>query len=161
MDYMRIQFAGSRDSGMPKVISANRLADGIVVYAGHDGSWSEQLSQAKIFAAKADAEAGLLIAHNDAKQNLVVEPVVVEVTEDASGLRAVTLREIIRAGGPTIDFLPRTWAFAHSAGPSPANSDNRDPNALMRVPRSADTRAHELREHEFMVAANLSEEIAQ
>jgi Protein of unknown function (DUF2849) len=143
---------------MPKVISANRLADGIVVYAGLDGSWSEQLSQAKIFAAKAEAEAGLLIAQNDAKRNLVVEPVVVEVTEEASGLRAVTLREIIRARGPTIDFLPRTSAFAHGADPPPANSDKRDPNALLPVPRSADTQVHVLREHEFMVAADFSKE---
>src|ERR1700724_2131167 len=73
---------------MSKVISANRLADGIVVYGGRDGSWTEQLSQAKIFTSKAEAEAGLLLAQNDAKRNLVVEPVVVEVTEDASGLRA-------------------------------------------------------------------------
>ena len=145
---------------MPKVISANRLADGIVVYAGLDGSWSERLSQAKIFAAKAEAEAGLLIAQNDAKRNLVVEPVVVEVTEDTSGLRAVTLREIIRARGPTIDFLQRTSAFSHGADPPPANSDKRDPDALLRVPRSADTQAHVLREHEFMVAADFSKEIA-
>jgi Protein of unknown function (DUF2849) len=121
---------------MAKVVSANRLADGIVVYAGRDGSWSEHLSQAKIFASKAEAEAGLLIAQNDAKRNLVIEPVVVEVTEDASGLRAVTLREIIRARGPTIDFLPRTWAFAHLAHPP-------------QVPRSADTRVHDFGEHDF------------
>ncbi len=132
---------------MPKVISANRLADGIVVYAGRDGSWSEQLGQAKVFASKAEAEAGLLIAQNDAKRNLVVEPVVVEVTEDAGGLRAVTLRDIIRARGPTIDFLPRTWAFAHGADPPPANSANRQ--------------AGDRREPELMVAADLSDEIAQ
>jgi hypothetical protein len=111
---------------MPKVICANRLADGIVVYADRDGSWSERLSQAKIFASKAEAEAGLLIAQNDAKRNLVVEPVEVEVAEDAGGLRAVTLREAIRARGPTIDFLPRTHAFAHVANPPQENTVKRD-----------------------------------
>jgi hypothetical protein len=100
---------------MPKVICANRLADGIVVYAGRDGSWAERLSQAKIFASKAEAEAGLLVAQDDAKRNLVVEPVLVEVTDDVGELRAVTLREKIRALGPTIDFLPRTQAFAKDA----------------------------------------------
>src|ERR1700730_14160837 len=120
---------------MAKVISANRLADGIVVYAGRDGSWSEQLSQAKIFPSKAEAEAGLLVAQNDAKRNLVVEPVEVEVTEDASGLRAVTLREIIRARGPTIDFLPRTWGFAPGADAPAANSAKRDPKTVLRIPR--------------------------
>jgi hypothetical protein len=146
---------------MPKVISANRLADGIVVYVGRDGSWSERLSQAKIFASKAEAEAGLLVAQKDAKRNLVVEPVVVEVTEDASGLRAVTLREAIRARGPTIDFLPRTHAFAHGADPPQENTAKRDPNAVLRFPRLADTREHDPREHELMVAADFREEIAR
>jgi hypothetical protein len=146
---------------MPKVISANRLTDGIVVYAGRDGSWSEQLSQAKIFASKAEAEAGLLVAQNDAKRNLVVEPVVVEVTEDAGGLRAVTLREIIRARGPMIDFLPRTWTFAPGADPPPANSAKRDPNAVLRIPRLADAREHDPREHELLVAAAFPEAIAR
>lgn len=112
---------------MPKVISANRLADGIVVYAGRDGSWFERLSQANIFASKAEAEAGLLLAQDDAKRNLVVEPVVVEVAEDASGLRAVTLREAIRARGPTIDFLPRAHAFAQDADPAQENTAKREP----------------------------------
>jgi len=146
---------------MPKVISANRLADGIVVYAGRDGSWSEQLSQAKIFANKAEAEAGLLVAQNDAKRNLVVEPCVVEVTEDAGGLRAVTLREIIRARGPTIDFLPRTWAFAHGADPPQKNTAKQATKAALRIPRLAAARQHDPREHELMVAAAFPEAIAR
>jgi Protein of unknown function (DUF2849) len=146
---------------MPKVISANRLADGIVVYAGRDGSWFERLSQAKIFASKAEAEAGLLIAQNDAKQNLVVEPVVVEVAEDASGLRAVTLREAIRARGPTIDFLPRTHAFAQDSDAPQKNTAKRATKAVLRIPRLAATREHDPREHELMVAADFPEEIAR
>jgi hypothetical protein len=146
---------------MPKVISANRLADGIVVYAGRDGSWSERLSQAKIFASKAEAEAGLLVAQNDAKRNLVVEPFVVEVAEDATGLRAITLREAIRARGPTIDFLPRTHAFAQDADSPPANSAKRDPNTVLRIPRLADTRKHDPMNHELVVAADFPEAIAR
>jgi hypothetical protein len=137
---------------MPKVISANRLADGIVVYAGRDGSWFERLSQAKVFASKAEAEAGILVAQNDAKRNLVVEPVVVEVAEDASELRAVTLREAIRARGPTIDFLPRTDAFAHADLP-PASSAKQATKAVLRIPRLADTREHDPRGNELVVAA--------
>jgi hypothetical protein len=146
---------------MPKVISANRLADGIVVYAGRDGSWFERLSQAKIFASKAEAEAGLLVAQNDAKRNLVVEPVVVEVAEDASGLRAVTLREAIRARGPTIDFLPHTHVFRQDADALQENTAKLDPNAILRIPRLADTREHDPRQHDLMVAADVPEEIAR
>ena|ERR1700730_3404107 len=134
---------------MAKVISANRLADGIVVYAGRDGSWSEQLSQAKIFPSKAEAEAGLLVAQNDAKRNLVVEPVVVEVTEDASGLRAVTLREIIRARGPTIDFLPRTWTFTRGAGSPPTNLAKARPESGFADSRSGRRAECDPREREL------------
>lgn len=146
---------------MPKVISANRLGDGIVVYAGRDGAWATRLSQAKIFASKTEAETALLVAQNDAKRNLVVEPVVVEITEDASGLRAVTLREAIRALGPTIDFLPRPHAFAQDVGAPPANSAKQATNAVLRVPRLADTRAHDPREHELISAADFPDAVAR
>jgi hypothetical protein len=139
---------------MPKVISANRLADGIVVYFGRDGSWFERLSQAEVFASKAEAEAGLLIAQNDAKRNLVVEPVVVEITDDASGLRAVTLREIIRARGPTIDFLPRTHAFAPGADAPQENTAKQGTEAVLCIPRGV--REHDPREHELLVGDGLS-----
>jgi len=91
---------------MPKVISANRLADGIVVYVGPDGSWLERLEQAKIFASEAETEAGLGRARDDAKRNLIVDPFAVEVASRPSGFDAVTLRNAIRARGPTIDFAP-------------------------------------------------------
>lgn len=100
------------------VVTANRLADGVVVYIGCDGSWSETIEEAKVFATKEDAEAGLGAAHNDAKRNLIVEPFIVEVAEDAAGLHAVTLREAIRARGPTIDFLPPVREV-READPSP------------------------------------------
>ncbi len=129
---------------MPKVICANRLADGIVVYAGRDGAWAERLSQAKIFADKAEAEAGLLLAQNDAKRNLVAEPVVVEVIADAGGLRAVTLREAIRALGPTIDFLPRPHPFAQDAGAPQENTAKQTSNATLRIPRLENAREREL-----------------
>ncbi|WOJ90003.1 DUF2849 domain-containing protein [Methylocapsa polymorpha] len=93
---------------MPKVVSANRLADGIVVYIGPDGTWLEALGKAKIFETEAEAETGLLAARDDAKRNLILDPFVVEVAHDEAGLRAVSLRNAIRARGPTIDFTPRT-----------------------------------------------------
>lgn len=93
---------------MPKVVSANRLGDGVVVYIGPDGSWLETLDKAKIFENDAEVETGLLAARNDAKSNLILDPLVVEVARGEGGLTAVTLRDAIRARGPTIDFSPRT-----------------------------------------------------
>jgi len=40
--------------GMPQVISANRLIDGIVIYGGRDGAWADALGAAKIFTSKAE-----------------------------------------------------------------------------------------------------------
>lgn len=91
---------------MPLIISANRLGDGIVVYLGHDGAWREDFDDAKIFVGKADADPAFALARRDAMHNLVVEPCLVEVAQDEGGLFPVTLRERIRAQGPTIDFLP-------------------------------------------------------
>jgi hypothetical protein len=89
---------------MPKVISANRLADGIVVYAGHGGAWFERLNAARIFTSKKEADAGLSLAEDDVSRNFIVEPCIVDVTQDPGGLRPSTLRESIRAQGPTIDL---------------------------------------------------------
>jgi hypothetical protein len=100
-------------SDVAKIISANRLADGIVVYAGYGGAWLEQLNQARIFASKEEAEAGLSLAQDDVARNLIVEPFVVDVTRDANGLRPSTLRYTIRAHGPTIDF----WAHGCAITP--------------------------------------------
>lgn len=93
---------------MSKIISANRLADGIVVYAGPQGSWLDRLDAAQIFESQAEAETGLAAARDDAKRNLILDPFIVEIAHDARGLRALSLRNVIRAQGPTIDFAPRT-----------------------------------------------------
>jgi len=121
---------------MPQVISANRLIDGLVVYAGCDNSWVHELGEAKIFTSKAEAEAALLLAQNDVKCNLVVDPCLVEVTEEVSGVRAVTLRESIRAQGPTIDFLPQARAFAYEVEPLPDHRATQGAQAVLRNQRS-------------------------
>ena len=121
---------------MPQIISANRLIDGIVVYAGRDGAWADALGAAKIFTSKAEAEAALLLAQNDVKRNLVVDPCLVEVTEEARGVRAVTLRESIRARGPTIDFLPQTRAFAYEVALLPDHRATQETQAVLRNQRS-------------------------
>lgn len=92
---------------MPKVISANRLADGVVVYLRNDASWFEELEEAKLLEDERAAEEGLGKAREDVKKSLIVDPVLVDVLAEHGGLRAVTLREAIRATGPTIDFRPR------------------------------------------------------
>jgi hypothetical protein len=129
---------------MSQVISANRLIDGLVVYAGRDGVWTEALGEAKVLTSKAEAEAALVLAQNDVKRNFVVDPGIVEVTDEASSVRAVTLRESIRAEGPTIDFLPPTKAFSYEADPLPQKRLGQGSQAFSPRPRLEVPRGHEL-----------------
>jgi hypothetical protein len=77
----------------PSVITANRLADGAVVYLSADGGWSEQIDQAT--AAHSDALAALLTAAAKA----VADNIVVDVNAVSADL---SLRERIRRAGPTV-----------------------------------------------------------
>lgn len=95
---------------MLKIISANALTDGLVVYFVTAGCWTHEIAQARTFASDAELEAGMGLAKADEKRNLIVDSTAVEVTPAAGGksLEAVSLRNAIRAKGPTVDFMPRT-----------------------------------------------------
>lgn len=84
-----------------QVLTANRLADGVVVY-GREDAWVERLEEAELLASKADAEARLTRAAKDFEARLVVEVYLFEVARDARGLRPTRVREAIRAAGPTV-----------------------------------------------------------
>ena len=92
---------------MPKIVSANRLSDGLVVYLGAGGSWLTSLDEARFFADDTEASAGLSAAREDVRRNLVVDPFLVEVESGAAGLHPITLRNAIRARGPSVDFAPK------------------------------------------------------
>lgn len=90
----------------PVVITANRLADGAVVYRAADGSWTTAISESAI-ATTAPAASELLAAAT-ADDVLVVGPYVAPVETDADGrAQPGNLRERIRVAGPTFD-LPVT-----------------------------------------------------
>ncbi len=87
----------------PVVVTANRLADGAVVYRSPDGSWTTLISEAAI--ATTAPVAGALLASANADDVRVVGPYVAPVTADASGrAQPGNLRERIRVAGPTFDL---------------------------------------------------------
>ncbi|MGB8277729.1 MAG: DUF2849 domain-containing protein [Methylovirgula sp.] len=89
---------------MLRVISANRLQDGIVVYLGAHGDWVTHIGEAMLLTSEAACEAGWAKARHAMAANFIVDPLTVDVTEGAEGRRATTLRNAIRAFGPTINF---------------------------------------------------------
>ncbi|MDA4847149.1 DUF2849 domain-containing protein [Hoeflea poritis] len=103
---------------MNKVLTANRLTDGIAVWLGANGQWLESIDNALIGrhqeAVDALEEAGKS-AFND---NLVVDVDLIDVEEIDGDIFPIRLRERIRAAGPTIrtdlgkqsEFKPATAA---------------------------------------------------
>lgn len=87
---------------LPSIATANALRSGAVVFRTPDGSWSQELAAAAI-ATTPDAAATLLAqAMQDQDACKIVEPVLVEIRRDGAAIRPGSLREAIRAAGPTI-----------------------------------------------------------
>ena len=85
----------------PQVVTANRLNDGAVVYVGEAGRWATRLEEARILVDAAQADALLDEAGRDAATR-VVGPYLIEIETGDAGPRVTSLRERIRATGPTI-----------------------------------------------------------
>ncbi|MEJ8473645.1 DUF2849 domain-containing protein [Roseibium algae] len=84
-----------------KVVTANRLLDGEVVWQGPNGSWVELLSLANVLEDKEDVAGALELAAKSIADREVVEAYAMDVTQDEGRIVPVRLREIIRAAGPT------------------------------------------------------------
>ena len=92
---------------MPNVVTANRLRDGIVVYLAPDGSWVEDIAQARF--AETEEETQVLEAEADkavkARIVVAVYPMPVEIKDGA--VDPLSVRERIRASHRTT--LTKDW----------------------------------------------------
>ncbi|TIV92871.1 MAG: DUF2849 domain-containing protein [Mesorhizobium sp.] len=84
-----------------KVVTANRLSDGIAVWYA-DGSWAETVGHADIAHDKAAEDRLEAIGAAAAANNEVVDVNLIDVTVIDGLVEPVRLREKIRAAGPTI-----------------------------------------------------------
>lgn len=85
-----------------KVISANRLGDGLVVYLTANDTWSEWISRSEIANDEAAADALLVRAKRAETNRLIVDPYLVDVAEIDGQVRPTRYRELIRATGPSV-----------------------------------------------------------
>ena len=83
----------------PKTITAWDTKTGDVVYMTADKSWTRNPADLGVFTADAADEAR---AAASAQEGLVTDPYFMEVTEDGAIAGRETLRERIRANGPTV-----------------------------------------------------------
>ncbi len=91
-------------AGDLQVASANRLADGVVVFLDDAGRWTARLDRAALARDKRGAE--ILLERARAEAASVVDPFLVAVAEDDDGaLMPLSLREKIRASGLTFEAI--------------------------------------------------------
>jgi predicted NAD/FAD-binding protein len=86
----------------PVVITANRLADGAVVYRGAGGGWTTRLDEAAVASSAAAAKELLTAAADDDVGAVGAYAAPVQLADDGT-LRPGNLRELIRVGGPTVE----------------------------------------------------------
>ena len=84
-----------------RVVTGNRLRDGVPVYFAGGGRWSPDLAEAR-HVGEAEAEALLAEAQSGAPPHPVVAPYLIETALGDGSLRPLSLREQIRAFGPTV-----------------------------------------------------------
>jgi Protein of unknown function (DUF2849) len=92
----------------PSVVTANRLADGAVVYRTAEGTWTSDIDSAVVVSNAEAATAVLAAAKADGVQ--AVDVYVAPVKLDRGRILPANLREAIRLRGPTID-LPVTFGI--------------------------------------------------
>lgn len=83
----------------PKVLTANHLRSGAVVWRTVDGRWSADPREAELLTEEADAEVLLLKAQGEALE--VIGPYLAEARPGLQGPELVHIRERLRATGPS------------------------------------------------------------
>jgi len=86
-----------------KLVTGNRLHDGKVIYFAGAGIWTPTIAEARLVEER-DSAALLAEAQAGPPPHPAVAPTLIETTRDGERVVPVTLRERIRAGGPTITY---------------------------------------------------------
>jgi hypothetical protein len=85
-----------------KMIIANRLTDGLVVFYTGGAGWSVGIADGVVIEDEAEAARLLAEAKADEDRCIVVDPNLIDVSIDGGSPRPVAIREAIRAFGPTV-----------------------------------------------------------
>ena len=82
----------------PKVVTANALLEGEVIYQTATG-WTRNLAEAEVLTDEADADLRMIDALT--QQDLVIGVYLADVTSETTGPRPTHFREEFRAKGPS------------------------------------------------------------
>ena len=98
-----VPYDNAQESSMPdKIVTANHLKLGEVVFLTADGGWTPDPSRAAVAADKA-AQAQLMVtAERGVAGCIVVGPYLIDVTTDGGTIHPTRYRERIRVHGPSV-----------------------------------------------------------
>ena len=100
----------ARPSG-PVVFTANRLRDGRAVWLAPGDRWSDSIADAELFEGEAVEEARAR-SEGWARRQVVVAPYDIAVEPGAGAPAPITMRERIRALGPSVGPDSAAWRAA-------------------------------------------------
>ena len=86
----------------PQVITANRLSDGDVVYLTASNGWSEWLDDAIVAHSGEDVATLMVIAEQAIEDLKIISPYEFDVEYSGKVTKPISMRETIRAAGPSI-----------------------------------------------------------
>lgn len=89
-----------------QMIVASRLTDGRVVFLADRDRWVESIQDGTLAESREEAAGLLEIAQRSVRDCRVVDPYAIDVTVEGGARRPASLREAIRAFGPTTAGAP-------------------------------------------------------
>lgn len=94
--------ARSKSTASLRLVTANRLTDGVVVFLGPDGQWTASIAESAAVATGEEADHLLAVARDSALRAEIVEPYIIEAERQDGVPVPERFRERIRVTGPTI-----------------------------------------------------------
>lgn len=85
-----------------KVVTANRLRDGLVVFLDRDGGWSEWIEDSRVATSQDEGKELMALAEQAERDVVVLDPYLIAVSEEDGSPRPVKYRELLRTMGPSV-----------------------------------------------------------
>ena len=91
-------------AGTPKVVTANRLIDGLVIFVADGPAWVTDIAEATVFEDGPALDEALAFGAAEVAARRIVDPYAVDIRIEDGKPVPERLREFIRARGPSVDF---------------------------------------------------------